>query len=58
MKKWRIDWTSYDTGYEIIDAKTREEALKKFRELPFETLFHGREPYGEITGVKEVQNGN
>lgn len=51
MSRWRIDWTSHDCGYEIIDAETRDEALRKFRDIPFEGLLHGREPYGEITRV-------
>ncbi len=53
MSKWRIDWTSYDCGSEIIDAETRDEALKKFRDMQFEDLLHGREPYGEITRITE-----
>ena len=56
MKKWRIDWTSYDCGYKIIEAETKDEALKKFREIPFTDLLpYSREPYGEIQSVKEIQ---
>jgi hypothetical protein len=53
MKKWRIDWSTYDCGYKIIDAKTRDEALKKFQAIPFEEL-SDREPYGEVQSIEEI----
>ena len=29
MKKWRIDWSTYNTGYKIIDAGTEDEAKRE-----------------------------
>ena len=56
MKKWRIDWSTYNTGYKIIDAETEEEAKRKFREIPYAELV---EPspwdYAEIQSVTEVR---
>ena len=55
MKKWRIDWSTYNTGYKIIEAETEDEAKRKFREIPYTELV---EPspwdYAEIQSVMEV----
>ena len=54
MKKWRIDWSTYDCGSEIIEAETRDEAVQKFRDMTFDEICSDREPYGEIQNVREV----
>lgn len=55
MKKFKINWSNYDFGCEIVEAETEEEAKRKFREIPYTKLV---EPspldYAEIQSVTEV----
>jgi hypothetical protein len=55
MKKWQINWSTYDCGCEIVEAETEDEAKRKFREIPYTELV---EPspcdYAEIQSVTEV----
>ena len=56
MKKWRVDWSTYYTGYEIIEAETEAEARQIFREIPYDEIVKPSPwDYAEIINITEAR---
>ena len=54
--KYKIHWFLQDSGKEIIEAKTDEEARRKFAEIPLEALLGCSHNIADIGSIYPVFN--
>jgi len=55
MSEWRIHWNIHDSGKEIVEAETKEEAIKAFSEIPLTELLGTNENFAHIMQIAKIK---
>lgn len=57
MKEWRLFWNLHDSGKEIVEAETKEDAVRIFREMRLSDLLGHDSNIADVGMIYEVREG-